>query len=162
MFKMADRLSMAMVAVGASLIVYNLTFLNWIERESQLTREVARLEVEMASRVQHLEKIMGVRFAAERTVTAYSPRKQETDSTPFINACNKRVAQGTVAVSRDLWAAGFTCGKKVLIQGHGYFIVQDKMNARWENRVDIFFNRTKHAYRFGTQRLVVGLVVDQI
>ena len=36
------------------------------------------------------------------TITAYSPRKGETDNTPFITASNKRVREGIIALSRDL------------------------------------------------------------
>lgn len=88
-------------------------------------------------------------------ITSYSPRKIETDSTPFINACNVSVAAGQVAVSRDLWNEGLRCGTLVEIVGIGNFIVMDKMGfdrktgKPWTNRMDVFYFSTKEAYKFG-------------
>jgi 3D (Asp-Asp-Asp) domain-containing protein len=81
-------------------------------------------------------------------VTAYSPTKRETDSSPFTTASNKHVKEGYIAISRDLEAyLGF--GDKVFIKDLGIFEVQDRMNRRWQKRVDLFFFDTKEAVRFG-------------
>ncbi|MFC1855243.1 hypothetical protein ACFL2A_01695 [Thermodesulfobacteriota bacterium] len=81
-------------------------------------------------------------------VTAYSPTKRETDSTPFTTASNKRVQEGYIAISRDL-EQYLSFGDKVFIKDIGIFEVQDRMNRRWKKRVDLFFFDTKEARIFG-------------
>lgn len=84
------------------------------------------------------------------TVTAYSPRKRETDNTPFVTAFNKRVKMGTIAISRDLEDVhGWRHGDMVHLEGIGTFQVWDRMNKRFKRRVDVFFFKTKDAKRFG-------------
>ena len=94
-------------------------------------------------------------------VTAYSPRVQETDSTPFINAEGLAVAEGQIAVSRDLFRAGWVFGRRVWIQGHGIYRISDLMNKRFRDRLDIFFFNTKDAKRFGQKKLVVALLGEE-
>ena len=84
-------------------------------------------------------------------VTAYSPTVGQTDSTPFTTASNKRVKEGYIAISRDL-EDYLTFGDKVFIEDLGIFEVQDRMNRRWQARVDIFFNETKDAIEFGKHK----------
>ena len=92
------------------------------------------------------------------TVTSYSPRVVETDSTPFINACGSAVAEGQVAVSRDLWLAGWVCGRKIWVQDIGILTIMDRMNPRYEDSVDIFRFNTRKAKRFGRQKRIVALL----
>jgi len=85
-------------------------------------------------------------------VTAYNPVASQTDSTPQITASNKRVKPGIVALSRDLEKElGFKFGDTVVIQGHGSFVVEDRMNKRWTRRVDILMFSRKAAKDFGVQ-----------
>ena len=91
-------------------------------------------------------------------ITAYSPRIVETDSTPFINACMTPVALGQVAVSKDLWIAGYVCERRVWIQDLGIFVVMDRMNSRFRDRIDIFFFSTQAAREFGHKKRVVALL----
>lgn len=84
------------------------------------------------------------------TLTAYSPTRQETDSTPYTTASMTRPVQGkTIAVSRDLFNKGFTFGRKVYIKDYGVFVIEDLMNSRFKKRIDIFFWNTKIAKNFG-------------
>lgn len=97
------------------------------------------------------------------TVTAYSPRVQETDATPFINAWGKSVDEGQIAVSRDLFLSGWTFGRKVWIQGEGIFVVSDLMGKKRRGRptfdsVDIFMFSTRKALRFGKLQRIVALL----
>lgn len=147
---------MCMVTSVATTVVMNLYVRDtYIERvidgyiENNVQTILTLNKIVKASQVAAVDRV---------TVTAYSPRVIETDSTPFINACGKRVAEGQVAVSRDLWNAGYQCGSRILIEGKGEYIVMDKMNKRWKNRVDIFFMKTRHAYRFGKKSLIVRLL----
>ncbi len=129
-------LFVALVAVGVSLVMFTIILKPLLDHrnDSQLIKPL--------------------------TVTAYSPTVRETDSTPLINACNESVAEGQIAVSNDLWLAGWVCGKRVWVQGRGIYRISDRMNRRFKNRVDIFFFSTKDARRFGHKTLIVALLAD--
>lgn len=87
------------------------------------------------------------------TVTAYSPRKRETDATPFHTASNRKVRNGIVAVSRDLFAQGWVFGKKVYLKGMGVFVIDDLMAEEKRQQIDIFMFDTDKALRFGKRTL---------
>jgi len=91
-------------------------------------------------------------------VTAYSPRSAETDSTPFITASNTKVRPGIIAVSRDLFAKGWTFGRKVYIKSLGVFTIEDLMAKRKKNQVDVFIPETTKALSFGRRNLEVHLL----
>lgn len=88
------------------------------------------------------------------TVTAYSPRIVETDSTPYETAFMTRVKNWSVAVSWDMIEEGWTPGKKVYIKGFGMFVINDLMADKWHSRIDVFFFDTDHARKFGIKRNV--------
>jgi len=91
-------------------------------------------------------------------VTAYSPRSEETDSTPFITAYNTKVRPGIIAVSRDLFAKGWTFGRKVYIKSLGVFTIEDLMAKRKKNQVDVFIPETTKALSFGRRNLEIHLL----
>ena len=74
----------------------------------------------------------------EATVTSYSPHREQTDRDPHVAASMRKVREGTIAVSRDLFWAGWTFGRRVYIEGHGVFEINDLMNERFERRIDVF------------------------
>lgn len=92
----------------------------------------------------------------EAVVTAYSSRVEETDSTPFITASGTRVRDGIVAAN---W---LPFGAKVRIPeyfGDKVFTVEDRMNKRNKgNSIDIWFNNTKEALRFGVARTRIEIL----
>ena len=92
------------------------------------------------------------------TVTAYSPRTEETDSTPYTTATNSRVRQGIVAVSRDLFNQGWVFGKRVYIKNYGVYVIDDLMADHKKNQVDIFMFDTSKALNFGKKELTVHLL----
>ena len=84
------------------------------------------------------------------TATIYHATPEQTDSTPdqvasgkFINM-NNPLQHRWIAVSKDLEAKGLTFGVKVKITGidtlDGIWTVQDRMNRRWNNRIDLLVN----------------------
>jgi 3D (Asp-Asp-Asp) domain-containing protein len=90
------------------------------------------------------------------TLTAYSSTEDQCDDTPHITASNKPVRNGIIAVSNDLMEEwGLTFGQRVLIPGHGLFEVQDRMNRRWQKKVDIWHNDREAARLFGRQQGVL-------
>jgi len=93
--------------------------------------------------------------------TGYSSSIAETDSTPFVTAANTASRPGVLAVSQNLLreytpGAPFSFGDRVKIYGVGEFIVEDCMNSRWTNRVDIWFPTREGAIRFGLREVVLS------
>lgn len=94
------------------------------------------------------------------TVTAYSPHKEKTDSTPLITAFQKPVKTGIIAISRDLERLyGWKRGDIIELEGLGVFEVGDRMNRRWTKRVDIFHWFAYDAREFGVKN-VRGWKID--
>ena len=92
----------------------------------------------------------------ELTATAYTARKKETNENPGKTAIMEEPVPGwTVAVSQDLkrWL-----GKKVYVEGHGVFRVNDLMNKRYEKRIDILKPTVEAANDFGKKIVEVVLV----
>lgn len=91
--------------------------------------------------------------------TAYSPRPQETDSTPFITATGTRVRDGIIAAN---FLPFGTLIRIPELFGDKIFTVEDRMNRRYTHayphRIDIFFHDTKKAIRFGKQSLTLEVV----
>jgi len=84
----------------------------------------------------------------EVTVTAYSSRESETDSTPYITASGTRVRTGVVAAN---W---LPLGTKVRIPdifGDQVFTVEDRMHERNNQKLDVWFPSTGDALRFGVR-----------
>jgi len=84
------------------------------------------------------------------TATIYHAVEGQTDDTPNITATGFTInmedpmSHRIIAVSRDLEKKGFTMGKKVCVEnaGHlsGVWTIRDRMNKRWENRIDFLVN----------------------
>ena len=92
------------------------------------------------------------------TVTAYSARPEETDSTPYQTATNQRVKSGTVAVSRDLFDSGWVFGKKIYIKGLGIYTIGDLMARDKRNHIDIFIDDAEACRTFGVRTLEAHLI----
>jgi len=82
-------------------------------------------------------------------ITAYSSTPNQTDSTPFITASGKRVADGIVANNM------LPFGSKIRIPelyGDKIFIVEDRMHQRKGNyHLDIWFPEYCQAKNFGAK-----------
>lgn len=93
------------------------------------------------------------------TATAYTSSTKETDATPYLAAWRNKLSPTvpSIAVSRDLLDIGLTNGMKVRIKGlKGEFLVLDKMNKQWKNKIDIYMgNNRKKALNWGKRKVVV-------
>ncbi|MFW5838046.1 MAG: 3D domain-containing protein [Desulfovibrionaceae bacterium] len=123
-----------------------------------LARSGAALQVLHAISRENRRQIDDIKRKRTLTVTAYSPRTQETDATPFTTATNNRVRPGIVAVSRDLFNQGWVFGKRVYIKNYGVFVIDDLMASHKKNQVDIFMMETDAALEFGKKKLEVHLL----
>lgn len=97
--------------------------------------------------------------------TAYNSLASQTDSTPHITATGTRTRPGVIALSRDLLKV-FPYGTRVRIQdltgrynfSNRIFIVEDTMNKRKRNSVDIWMYRYRDAIQFGARKVRVTAV----
>ena len=87
-------------------------------------------------------------------ITAYSSTVGQTDDTPFIMASGKHVYDGAVAVNF------LPIGTKVKFPelfGDKIFTVEDRMNARFQDRIDIWFETKTEAKSFGMKHTRVEI-----
>jgi len=95
----------------------------------------------------------------EVTATAYTSNPGETDSNPSLTAWGDTLEPGmrAIAVSRDLIKMGLSHNKEVRIEGFkGTYIVLDKMNKRWEKKIDIYMGLdVKKAKEWGKRKVKI-------
>jgi 3D (Asp-Asp-Asp) domain-containing protein len=89
------------------------------------------------------------------TVTAYSSEPGQTDSTPFITAFGTHVRDGIVATN-CLPKGSLVRFPEVF--GDKEFVVEDRMNARYYYRMDIWMADTQDAIQFGAKSLKVEIL----
>jgi len=93
------------------------------------------------------------------TATAYNSVEAQTNSDPWTAAWGDRLRNGmkVIAVSRDLLAMGLDRGTVVEIDGlDGEYVVLDKMNKRWERKIDVYFGDDIAAARsFGSRSVIL-------
>jgi len=123
------------------------------------TSSSRRVEKEPDSQVEG-SRAFGVRTPVDVhnvQVSAYTSRVQETDDTPFETASGKRVRWGIVASNK------FPLGTKLRMPelfGREIFEVEDCMNKRYKNRVDVWMPRLLPARKFGVKSMVKVEVVQ--
>lgn len=89
------------------------------------------------------------------TVTAYSSEPEQTDSTPFTTAFGTQVRDGIVATN-CLPKGSLVRFPEVF--GDKEFVVEDRMNARYYYRMDIWMADTQDAIQFGVKSLKVEIL----
>lgn len=85
-------------------------------------------------------------------VTAYTSRAEETDSTPFTTANGTRVHDGVLATNL------LPFGTKVRIpalSGDKVYTVEDRMNSRYQNNVDIWTDDVNVARQIGRRNVMI-------
>ena len=96
-----------------------------------------------------------VRNTHKMWVTAYTSRPEETDSTPFITASGSYVHNGIVATN------ALPIGTLIRIPEHfgdRIFRVEDRMNARYTNNIDVWFEGLKDARKFGKKYTTIEVL----
>lgn len=95
------------------------------------------------------------RYTSVRTVTAYTSTVDQCDSTPFITANGTRVHDGIVAAN---WLKFGTRVRIPEMFGDKVFIVTDRMNPRFADRMDIWMDNYDNAIKFGTRHLTIEVL----
>lgn len=88
-------------------------------------------------------------------VTAYSSTPDQTDDSPFVTAWGTRVRDGIVATNF------LPFGTKIKIPeafGDKIFVVEDRMNKRYWQKVDIWFPDRQSASGFGLKILKIQIL----
>jgi 3D (Asp-Asp-Asp) domain-containing protein len=115
------------LSVGSDLIIYPTAHAAWARPRTPLNAPPQRHAPAPHLRV---------------TVTAYSHSGK--------TASGRRVRPGIVALSRDVeQALGVTFGERVVLEGLGTFVFDDRVSARLRRRVDIFVASPHAARTFG-------------
>lgn len=89
------------------------------------------------------------------TVTAYSSSVDETDDSPFITANGTYVRDGIVAAN---FLPFGTAVKIPALFGDKIFVVTDRMNQRFSDRMDIWMPSKNAAFQFGLKKVVIEIV----
>ncbi len=87
--------------------------------------------------------------------TAYTSDPAETDSTPFTTANGSQVRDGIVA------ANFLPFGTRIRIPdyfGNKVFEVHDRMNSRYQTRVDIWMTNKSDAYAWGVRNVKIEIL----
>ncbi len=90
-------------------------------------------------------------------VTGYSSSFDETDHDPWVTAMNTKPRWGIVA-SNDL-----PLGTRIRIPelfGNQIFYVEDRMNRRFSNRIDVWFTTKKEALLFGFHKDIIVEILE--
>ena len=99
--------------------------------------------------------------AGIHTLTAYNSEAYQTDASPCTTANMFDVCEHGV---EDTIAANFLrFGTKVRIPdlfGDRIFIVRDRMNKRYPNRVDVWMINKDDALKFGTRRAQIEIISE--
>lgn len=95
-------------------------------------------------------EIRQARYVVKVPTTAYSSTPDQTDDSPFITASGSHVRWGVVA------ANFLPIGTRVRLPDHygdQVFIVEDRMNARYNMRLDIWMETRDAAKQWGVRNV---------
>jgi len=100
------------------------------------------------------------------TATAYNSTPEQTSyEHPKITAWGDSIAPGLkwIAVSRDLVQKGLVHNTMVKIDTFkAIYLVKDKMNKRWTNRIDIYMGEDIHkAKEWGKRKINIAYAVKK-
>lgn len=93
------------------------------------------------------------------TATAYNSHHSQGSGDASITAWGDTLHPGakSIAVSRDLILNGLSYKTPVKIEGlEGLYIVNDKMHARWRNKIDVYMgDDTQKAIEWGRRKVEI-------
>lgn len=87
--------------------------------------------------------------------SGYSSTPDQTDDSPFITAKGTYVRDGIIATN---FLPFGTVIKIPAIYGDKVFVVEDRMNTRYQNHIDIWFADRNSAIQFGRKRVTIEIL----
>ncbi|MBI4779659.1 3D domain-containing protein [Candidatus Falkowbacteria bacterium] len=122
-----------------------------ISCQDQIVQDIATGIMEFNGKLPE-SKAANIDFSQHVTITAYNSEAGQTDNSPCITANGFNVCDNGV---EDTIAANFLpFGSKVKIPelfGDRVFVVRDRMNKRFSNRVDVWMIKRPDAVKFGVK-----------
>ncbi|MFT4611861.1 MAG: 3D (Asp-Asp-Asp) domain-containing protein [Glaciecola sp.] len=98
------------------------------------------------------------------TATAYNSLAYQTSSNPHITAFGDSLKPGLkyIAVSRDLLKNGLAHNTLVKVEGlQGTYLVKDKMNRRFRNKIDLYMGTdVKAAKKWGIRKVSISYRIE--
>lgn len=88
-------------------------------------------------------------------VSGYNSDVNQTDDSPYITASGTHVRDGVVA--SNMFPFG-TVIKIPSLYGDKIFVVEDRMNKRYQNNVDIWFTEKADALKLGRRTLQIEVI----
>ena len=138
------------VAIGEGSISFEKSF-SWNSKSSQQQIEEVKPQITVL-----------------RTYTVqasgYSSTPDQTDDTPFITASGKHVRDGIIAA--NVYANGQRLPFGTLVRipdiyGDKIFVIEDRMNIRYQNNIDIWFPERQLAKEFGRRKVIIEIVTEE-
>ena len=143
------------------LAIFMVIIWQWIFSAQTLAHSLPNEEIapKIAPKSEIQADIFEVAYTKQTSITAYSSTPDQTDSTPCITANGFNLCKHG---EENIIAANFLpFGAKVRIPDHfgdKIFIVQDRMNARYKNRVDIWMKDRSSAKKWGIRYAQVEIL----
>ncbi|AMK10406.1 MAG: 3D domain-containing protein [Pseudodesulfovibrio sp.] len=148
----------AALVIMAVVVVVKQQKIDDLSHRLELVQKTAEARKVLVEEARLLQKAMNMSPVRTVTVTAYNPTTDQCDDDPLIAASMRKVRSGTIAVSRDLFDQGWVFGRKVRIEGLGIFEINDLMNKRFTQRIDIFMWDESEARQFGSKNIKAALL----
>jgi 3D (Asp-Asp-Asp) domain-containing protein len=145
------KTTLILVTFNLIIIVFYLFRVEYnIKRFNNILLTQNKINAELRTDINELKK----KRKANVTVTAYSPRERETDSTPYTTAFMQPVSNRTIALPWHLIKDGWTPNSCLYLDHpvplyRGLYKINDVMNRRHKDRADVFLFDTQEAINFG-------------
>lgn len=109
------------------------------------------------------ELVIVVTLIGNMQVTSYRSIPSQTDSSPFVTSIGERTHKNGVAVSQDLLKTGaIKYGDIIFVEGYGFKVVNDTMNPRIKNHVDLWVETYEQEKAVGVKKLNIYRVRGDI
>jgi len=147
---MKKRLSFKLMAINLLSFVMTLPLITFADVKIVEAPNVLASDAVITSNVK--EKIIR---EMKVHITAYSSTVDQTDDTPFITASGTYVRDGIVA------ANFLPIGTKIKIPeiyGDKVFVVEDRMNERYKNTIDVWHPNRESAKEFGHKISTIQII----
>ncbi len=135
----------------------------WLVREgakTALAQSQDQLDIDEAAVAPTYYKLPEIglrqpRYKAVIPITAYNSTPEQTDSTPFVTAKGTLVRPGIVAANFLPFGAQIRIPQYF---GDQIFVVEDRMNQRFDKRIDIWMESGSEARDWGVRRVEVEVL----